>query len=163
LSTNNSTEIANRDLQTSSYSTLRGTADIHGRPAKYQRNRRIDTSCAEEHADVGYTWFVEDDSLGLVLVDVGIGEEDDVADSGCASCSDDEGGADVAFFGDDGDADGQDRGEYVGRDGEELCGCCCVAEVLDDGRLEWVSALRLKSCMCYIYAYQEERQRVQWQ
>ena len=82
-------------------------------------------------------------------MDVGVGKEDDVADSGRTCCADDERGADVTFFGDDGDTDGQDRGEYVGRDGEELCGCCCVAEVLDDGGLEWVSALRLKPCMCY--------------
>jgi len=106
LRTNNSAQITNRDLQTSGHSALRGTADVHSRPAEDKSNGGVDASCAEEHADVGYTWFVEDDSLGLVLVDVGIGEENDVADSGCASCSDDEGGADVAFFGDDGDADG---------------------------------------------------------
>jgi len=136
LSTDDRTEVTNRDLQTSSYSALRGTTDVHGRPAEDKRNRGIDTSCAEEHADVGYTWFVEDDGLGLVLVDVGVGKEDDVADSGRTCCADDEWGADVTFFGDDGDAHSQNRGEYVGRDGEELCGCCCVAEVLDDGRLE---------------------------
>jgi len=106
LRTNNSAQITNRDLQTSGHSALRGTADVHSRPAEDKSNGGVDASCAEEHADVGNAWFVEDDGFGLVRVDVSVGQEDDVADRGGAGCSDDEGGADVAFFGDDGDADG---------------------------------------------------------
>ena len=135
LCPNDSAEVADRNLKTSRNSTLCRTTDVDGRPTKDKSNGRVDSCCTEEHAYVGYTWFIEDGGLGLVLVDVGVCEEDYVADCSCACSSNDEGGADVAFLGDDGDADGQDRGENVWRHSEEL-GCCCgVAEVLDDGGL----------------------------
>jgi hypothetical protein len=70
------------------------------------------------------------------LFGVRVAEEDDVAYEGESGRGEDERGAAVGFFGEDGGDESEDGGEGVGWDGEELGSGGFVAEVGDDGREE---------------------------
>lgn len=65
-----------------------------------------------------------------------VAEQDGVADDGGDGGADDEGRAAVQLLRHDGHDDGQDGGERVGRDGQQLRARGRVAEALDDGGQE---------------------------
>lgn len=146
LSANDSAEIPDRDLHSTGSRSLGAARDIDGRPAECQSGRWVDTGGAEEHAKVAdarvvVVWSMDGLAIhgrrdDVVLV---VGEEDDIADDSdctgyhCKRCSD------AGFGGDPCDGDGDDGGESVWWNGEELCLPGAVAEGDDDCWLELVS------------------------
>lgn len=119
LRPNHRPQIPNRNLQRIRRRALRLPAHIHGWPGQRESDSGVDARGGEEDADVAYAG-----AFGGVFV----GEEDGVADYGGEGGGDDEGGAAVVALGDDGVGDGEEGGEGVGGDGEELGGGGGVAE-----------------------------------
>jgi len=91
-------------------------------PRKYDGRGRIDACSCEDGSEVR---------------DAGFGvrgcEEDDVSHDSERRRSDDERSAFVRFLSKNSDDDSEDRGDCIGRDGQELGLCGGVAELADDG------------------------------
>lgn len=125
------TAVPDRDLHRVRDRALGLPRHVDGGPRQRQRGCWVDASRGEEGAEVRDTR-----SRDGILV----GEQDGVADGAKDRAAGDEGGALVEALREDGDGEGGQEGEGVGRDGEELRGGGFVAEGLDDA---WLSAVSI--------------------
>ena len=110
--TDHGAQVADSDLQGVGSGALGLAADVDGGPAEGQGDGWVDACGGEEGADVG-----DAGSLSWVLVC----EEDDVADDGDGGEAGDEDGAALEFLAGDCDGDGQECGQDVWWDRQELC------------------------------------------
>lgn len=126
LRSHHRSQIPNANLHRRCCRPLRLPGYVVRRPRKPQSCRWIYAGGSEERAYVGYCG---------VFGGIRVGEKQNVANDADGRGDDDERSADVVPFGGHGDDDGEDRGEGVRRDREELRAGGCVAEIFDDGWL----------------------------
>lgn len=126
LCTNNGAQVSNRDLHRVRNGPLRLSRDVDGRPREGKCRRGVDATGCEEGAYVG-------DARAADWIRVG--EQNDVTYRTEGGGTGNEGGTLIQALGEDGDGQGCEKGESVGRDREELCLGGSISQGFDNGWL----------------------------